>query len=189
MDIDTARHYFGLNFTIFRPHNVYGPGQNLWDPYRNAIAIFMRQCLKGEPITLFGDGEQTRNFSYIDDVAPLIAQSAEMDRAENEIINIGSDTPWPINVVAAWVAQSVGAQTEIVHLPERREVQNVRINHANLEHIFGVRAETPIKEGIQRMAAWARTQPLREPKPFAAIEVERGLPEVWRNYAGSTDVR
>ena len=75
LDLRAAGRMFGLPFTIFRPHNVYGPRQNIADKFRNAVGIFMNQVLRGEPLSIFGDGQQTRCFSYIDDVAPIIAAS------------------------------------------------------------------------------------------------------------------
>ena len=63
LDLRESREMFGLNYVIFRPHNVYGEHQNIGDPYRNVIGIFMRQILTGNPLTIFGDGEQVRAFS------------------------------------------------------------------------------------------------------------------------------
>ena len=63
---------------IFRPHNVYGPRQNIGDRYRNVVGIFMNQILQGRPMTIFGDGTQTRAFSYIDDVAPVMAEAIDV---------------------------------------------------------------------------------------------------------------
>ena len=71
------RDMFGLRYVIFRPHNVYGPRQNIGDRYRNVVGIFMNQILQGRPMTIFGDGTQTRAFSYIDDVAPVMAEAIE----------------------------------------------------------------------------------------------------------------
>ncbi|MGC8880637.1 MAG: NAD-dependent epimerase/dehydratase family protein, partial [Anaerolineae bacterium] len=81
LDLRAAHAQFGLHYIIFRPHNVYGEHQNIGDKYRNVIGIFMNQILSGQPLTIFGDGEQTRAFSYIDDVAPIIAQSVFNERA------------------------------------------------------------------------------------------------------------
>ena len=78
LDLRAAHEMFGLNYVIFRPHNVYGEGQNLGDRYRNVLGIFMNQIMQGLPLTIFGDGEQTRAFSYISDVAPYIARSVEV---------------------------------------------------------------------------------------------------------------
>src|SRR5580658_3109311 len=73
MELRVSHEMFGLNYVIFRPHNVYGEYQNLGDRYRNVVGIFMNQIMQGKPMTIFGDGKQTRAFSYIDDVAPAIA--------------------------------------------------------------------------------------------------------------------
>jgi UDP-glucose 4-epimerase len=75
LDLRAAGRMFGLPFTIFRPHNVYGPRQNVADKFRNAVGIFMNQVLRAEPLSIFGDGRQTRCFSYVGDVAPIIAAS------------------------------------------------------------------------------------------------------------------
>ena len=94
LDLKAAHEMFGLNSIIFRPHNVYGERQNIGDPYRNVVGIFMNQVMQGKKLTLFGDGMQTRAFSHIDDVAPVIAKSIEMKEAYNQIFNIGADTPY-----------------------------------------------------------------------------------------------
>ena len=78
LDLRAAHEMFGLNSIIFRPHNVYGENQNIGDRYRNVIGIFMNQIMQGQPMTIFGDGSQTRAFSYIDDVAPIIARSVDV---------------------------------------------------------------------------------------------------------------
>ena len=85
MDLKCAHEMFGLNSIVFRPHNVYGEYQNIGDRYRNVVGIFMNQLMQGKDLTVFGDGEQTRAFSYIDDVAPIIARSVHVEGAYNEV--------------------------------------------------------------------------------------------------------
>src|SRR5258706_1892550 len=72
LDLKTAHEMFGLNYIIFRPHNVYGEYQNIGDKYRNVIGIFMNQVLQDKPMSVFGDGNQKRAFSYVGDFIPLI---------------------------------------------------------------------------------------------------------------------
>jgi UDP-glucose 4-epimerase len=74
-ELEVSNKMFGLNYIIFRPHNVYGERQNVGDKYRNVIGIFMNQILQNKPLTVFGDGKQSRAFSYIGDIAPVIANS------------------------------------------------------------------------------------------------------------------
>src|SRR5262245_62533911 len=97
LDLQAARKMFNLNYIIFRPHNVYGERQNIADKYRNVVGIFINNLLQGKPMTIFGDGTQTRAFSYIGDVAPIIAKSIEVPEAYNQIFNIGADQPYSIN--------------------------------------------------------------------------------------------
>src|SRR5580700_7399155 len=89
LDLREAHEMFGLNYVVFRPHNVYGELQNIGDRYRNVIGIFMNQIMQGQPMTIFGDGKQTRAFSYIDDVAPVIAVSVARPESYNQIFNVG----------------------------------------------------------------------------------------------------
>ena len=77
-ELAASRTMFGLDYMIFRPHNVYGPRQNIGDRYRNVVGIFMNQILQDQPMTIFGDGTQTRAFSYVDDVAPVMAGAIDV---------------------------------------------------------------------------------------------------------------
>src|SRR5262249_28050976 len=99
-----AHEMFGLDYVVFRPHNVYGERQNIADRYRNVIGIFMNQVLQDKPMTVFGDGRQTRAFSHVDDVAPLIAQAPLVPAARNQVFNVGADTPYTILQLAEEVA-------------------------------------------------------------------------------------
>src|SRR6187549_1460611 len=97
LDLNAAHEMFGLNYVVFRPHNVYGENQNIGDKYRNVIGIFMNQIMQNLPMTIFGDGTQTRAFSYIDDVAIPIAKCVDVKESYNEVFNIGADKPYTIN--------------------------------------------------------------------------------------------
>ena len=180
-DLREAFAMFGLAYTIFRPHNVYGERQNIGDRYRNVIGIFMNQIMRGEPLTVFGDGEQTRAFSYISDVAPAIARSAERPEAQNETFNVGADTPHSINTLVAAVGRALGVTPAVTHLESRHEVMHAYSDHAKVRAVFGdVMRDVPLEEGLARMAAWARDAGARETPRFAAIEVEKNLPASWR---------
>ena len=180
LDLKAAREMFGLNHVIFRPHNVYGEHQNLGDPYRNVIGIFMNQVMKGEPMTIFGDGEQTRAFSYIDDVAPQIARSVNVPDAFGEAINIGADTPYTVNELAAVVAAAFDRDGKVSYLPARNEVLHAHSDHAKAARLFGATRGVPLRDGIRRMAVWARRRGSRAGKRFEEIEVEKRLPPSWK---------
>lgn len=180
-DLAAAHEMFGLDYLVFRPHNVYGPRQNIADRYRNVVGIFMNQILRGEPMTIFGDGTQTRAFSYIDDVAPLIAESIGCDAAWNHAFNIGADTPYTLNELAAAVAEAMGVEPRITHLEARSEVLHARSSHARLAEVFGRRPQTTLPDGLARMADWVRDHGARATPRFEAIEVPKNLPPSWRD--------
>src|SRR3989454_5384318 len=107
-ELKISHEMFGLEYIIFRPHNVYGERQNIGDRYRNVVGIFMNQLLKGEPMTIFGDGTQQRAFTYIKDIAPLIGDSVNHPAARNEIFNVGADQPYTVIELARVVAVAMG---------------------------------------------------------------------------------
>jgi UDP-glucose 4-epimerase len=180
LDLAAARSLFGLEYTIFRPHNVYGERQNIADPYRNVIGIFMNAVMRGRPMPVFGDGRQTRAFSHVADVAPVIARSPLVPEAAGEAFNIGADQPSTILEVAEVVAEAFGAEPRLEHLPARHEVVHAFSDHSKVRAVFGDSEPIGLREGIGRMAAWARERGPREPTAFpAAVEVARGLPPAW----------
>jgi UDP-glucose 4-epimerase len=180
LDLAAAQRMFGLDYTIFRPHNVYGELQNSADPYRNVIGIFMNQVMGGRPMTVFGDGLQTRAFTHIDDVAPVIARSIDVPEAANEVFNVGADTPYTVLDLAHAVARAFDvAEPAIDFLPARKEVVHAFSDHAKLHGVFGEVTTVPLDEGLRRMADWARQTGAREPVRFDSVEVLRNLPPSW----------
>jgi UDP-glucose 4-epimerase len=139
----------------------------------------MNQIMQGESLTVFGDGTQTRAFSYIGDVAPHIARSATVPEAFNETFNIGADTPYSVNELAGVVGAAFGVEPEIRHLPPRNEVLNAYASHEKASRILGAKPSTSLAEGIGRMATWARAVGARRAKRFSDIEVARNMPSVW----------
>jgi UDP-glucose 4-epimerase len=180
LDLRAAHHMFGLNHVIFRPHNVYGERQHIGDRYRNVIGIFMNQLMTGQPMTIFGDGTQTRAFSYIADVAPIIARAPEVPDAYNEVFNVGADTPTTLNELSAAVAEAMGTRLAVKHLDARKEVLHAVADHTKVARVFGYRAAHDLAEGIGQMAAWAKSVGPRKPTTFDDIEVLRNLPASWR---------
>lgn len=180
LDLKAAHEMFGLNYIIFRPHNVYGEHQNLGDKYRNVVGIFMNQIMSDLPLTIFGDGKQTRAFSYIDDVAPYIAKSVEVDGAYNEIFNIGADQPYEVNDIVKEVAKAFKKEAKVKHLPARNEVVHAYSTHAKAQRVFGIDSFTDLSEGIEKMALWAKSAGAREGQDFGNIEIEKNMPPSWR---------
>ena len=180
LDLAAARHMFGLNYVIFRPHNVYGERQHIGDRYRNVIGIFMNQLMTDQPMSIFGDGTQSRAFSYVADVAPVIARAPDVPGAYNEIFNVGADKATTLNELAAGVAEAMGKPNQMKHLEARKEVLHAIADHAKVVKVFNYSAKHDLKDGLGRMAAWAKSVGPRKPTVFENIEVLRNLPPSWR---------
>ncbi len=180
MDLKTTHEMFELNYIIFRPHNVYGEYQNIGDRYRNVVGIFMNQLLKGESLTVFGDGKQTRAFSYIKDVAPAIAKSVEIKEAYNEVFNIGADKDYTVNELATSVMKAMGITGKLRHLPPRNEVLHAYSDHSKMRKFFGINEKyISLDEGLKHMAEWVGKVGSRSSSRFKNIEIEEKLPPSW----------
>lgn len=179
LDLRAAHEMFGLNYVIFRPHNVYGEHQNIGDRYRNVIGIFMNQILLGLPLTVFGDGNQTRAFSYIGDVAPQIARSTQRPAAFGKTINIGADTPYSVNDLATMIGEAFGVTPRIEHLEPRKEVVHAFADHGRAQEIFGASTPVSLQDGIGRMAEWAKRRGARQGRGFDHFEITRNMPPSW----------
>lgn len=180
MDLKSAYEMFGLNYAIFRPHNVYGEFQNIADRYRNVVGIFMNQILQGKPLSVFGDGNQQRAFSYVGDIVGPIASAAWTEAAYGEIFNVGADIPYTVNELAATVCDVMGANDHpIKHLEARNEVYVAYSEHEAVQRVFGEGKNTGLKDGLERMAQWVRDNGARETPKFSEIEITEKLPPFW----------
>lgn len=177
-DLKAAHEMFGLNYIIFRPHNIYGTNQNIHDRYRNVIGIFMNQIMSDKPITVFGDGDQIRAFSYVGDMAPIMADSINRDDMNQEIFNIGGDKPYTINELAQQVMKAMGKEVEIKHLAERYEVKNAFSTHDKIRKYVEL-GQTPLEDGLKVMAKWAK---LIGPGQVSdmPLELKDNLYEAWK---------
>jgi UDP-glucose 4-epimerase len=178
-ELRVCKEMFDLDYIIFRPHNVYGERQNIGDKYRNVVGIFMNQILQGKPMSIFGNGTQTRAFSYIGDVAPLIAAAIEIPEARNQVFNIGADQPYSVNELAWCVARAMEVEPQVVHLPARNEVLNAYSAHEKVHRVFGERQRYTLEEGLSRMAIWVKQYGARRSREFDGIEVTKNFPEAW----------
>jgi len=178
-ELKICKEMFDLNYIIFRPHNVYGERQNIGDKYRNVVGIFMNQILQGKPMSVFGDGTQTRAFSYIGDIIPIMVEAIDVPGAYNQVFNIGADQPYSINQLARAVAHSMDVAPYLVHLPARNEVLNAYSSHEKVQRIFGQRQLHSLEEGLAYMARWVKRHGTRTSQEFEGIEVMKNFPEAW----------
>jgi UDP-glucose 4-epimerase len=180
LELQCSREMFDLDYVIFRPHNVYGELQNIGDRYRNVLGIFINQIMRGEPLSIFGDGLQTRAFSYVSDVIRPIAVAPEVDGARGEVFNVGADRPWSVNELATLIREEMGVpEHPVVHHEARREAVHAFSDHEKLARVFGAHDPVPLPEGIGRMCRWAREAGPQPTTRFDGIEITKNLPPSW----------
>jgi len=161
----------GFRYTIVRPHNVYGPRQNISDPYRNVIGIFINALLNGKRFYIYGDGEQRRAFTYIDDFTPYMIKAGFDGRCDGEVINIGPCDEVTINHLAHLVltlfhqGQGVPDDMRPVHLPPRpMEVRDAYCTDDKARQLLGYQTTVSLDEGISHMIEWAKELGPQEPR-------------------------
>jgi len=179
-ELRVSHEMFGMDYIIFRPHNVYGEQQNIGDRYRNVLGIFMNQIMHGLPMTIFGDGEQTRAFTYIQDIVPVMADAPLKPHARNQVFNIGADNSYTVNDLAKMIASAMGVPMRVEYLPARNEVKHAFSDHKKLQETFGYTAKFSLEEGIARMARWALSVGARRSKLFDEVEIVKNMPPSWR---------
>lgn len=155
----------GLEWVIAVPHNVYGPHQRYTDPFRNVIAIMANRVLQGKPPVIYGDGSQTRSFSYIDDVTIPLMDMAVSPAAVSQVLNIGSDDPGiTIRELAGKVQQVAGTAFEPEFFPGRpAEVHTAACSAAKARRVLGYQPQWSLDDGLAEFMSWLKEQ---GPAPF-----------------------
>lgn len=149
----------GIEYTIFRPHNIYGPGQNMSDPTKNVVALFMRKLIEKEPYKLYGFGEMRRAFSYVDDVVDVIVDALEPKYA-NQTLNVGSERDISIKRLSDLIQSVTGLTGEIEMLKGRpQEITMFLADHTN-QKALAEYAETPLEIGLTKTWEWVQSQEL-----------------------------
>lgn len=179
MDLKSAHEMWGLNSIIFRPHNVYGERQNIMDPYRNVVGIFMRCAIEDQAFPIFGDGLQSRAFSYVGDLTPIIVESAFRRDCFNETFNIGSDEVITVKQLAELISKEFNVPLNINWLEERVEAKHAYSIHTKLKQFFPNLLDTSLEEGIFKMSNWVKKTGVWEASHPENVEVEKNLPDSW----------
>jgi len=178
MDIKVAGEQHGLDWCIIRPHNVYGIKQNIWDKYRNVLGIWMYQHLNNEPMTIFGDGTQTRAFSYIDDIVKPLWNAAIKSEASKQIINLGGIKEYSILEANNTLRKIIGGDVEFVE--QRHEVKYAVPTYQKSIDILEFEHLTSLEHGIINMWGWAKHQPKRKRFVWEKYELNKGLYKFWQ---------
>jgi UDP-glucose 4-epimerase len=149
---------YGVPVSVVRYSNVFGIGQRPDNPYCGVIGKFFAAAIEGRPLQVHGDGEQTRDYTYIDDAVDATLLAAIRPRAEGEMFNVGTGIETSVNGLAAKIGEAVGADVEIVHI-DRRDIDNIRRRVVNIEKARRMLRWSPqvtLSEGLARTAAWMR---------------------------------
>lgn len=173
---------YGFDYTIVRPHNVYGPRQNIADPYRNVVGIFMNRIMRKEPLYIYGDGEQKRAFTYSDDNIPYFAETMFNLKTKGETLNLGPIEEETINELARLVQKEFGVNSKIVYLPDRPlEVKYAYCTYDKAVKLLGYMTSTSLEEGIHKMAEWAKALGPQPWKYRDSLELDSpNMPKTWK---------
>lgn len=181
MDIRVANDQHGLDYCIIRPHNFMGRLQNIWDKYRNVLGIWMRQILDGQKISVFGDGLQTRAFSFVDDAMPYFWKCAVDDVCSAEIFNLGGLDEIRLVDAARMLCDVAGYdESNIVFLEQRHEVKYAVPCGDKSVEVLGFEQKTSLRDALTTMWNWAKEQPKREVKKWDKYEIEKGIYGFWK---------
>ena len=179
MDIKVAGGQHGLDWCIIRPHNVYGLKQNVWDKYRNVLGIWMYQYMNNEPMTIFGDGEQKRAFSFIDDCLEPLWKASQQENCSKEIINLGGTRHYTINE-ANETLKEVIKDGQTVYKEQRHEVKVAVPTWQKSVDLLGYEDKTTLYNGLSQMWEWVKKQPNRERFVWDNYEVDKGIYSFWK---------
>ena len=173
----------GVQWSVAIPHNIYGPNQVYTDPYRNVVSIFLNRHLQGKPAIIYGDGNQMRSFSYIDDTLSVFDQICFDDRSNGELFNIGPDEDYvSIKELADICSNITGVNLAHQSMPGRpKEVKYATCSSNKIRKWFNYKTQTSLIQGIQKTYEYIKQ---RGSQPFNysfELEIENDLtPTTWR---------
>jgi len=172
---------FGYEYVIAVPHNIIGPRQRHYDPYRNVAAIMINCMLQGEQPVIYGDGTQMRCFSFISDVVDVLAQFATDERVSGEVFNVGPDEEAvTINQLAETIAGLLDFELQPRYFPDRpQEVRQATCSADKIREWFGYETQVGLKDGLQQMIDYIRPR-VRKFEYHLPIEIQNDkTPRTW----------
>ncbi len=180
LDIKIAGEQHGLDWCILRPPQcLWGKNKIIWDRYRNVLGIWMYQHMNNKPLTIFGDGEQKRAFTHMDDCLEPMWKAAVDNRASKEIINIGGTREHTINETSDVLIKVIGSG-EKKYLEERHEVKYAWPTYQKSIDLLDYKDNIDLESGIKEMWDWAKIQTDRGQKKFDEYEVQKGIYDYWK---------
>jgi len=179
-DLKCAYDQFGLEYCIIVPHNIYGKYQNIWDPYRNVIGIWMYNILHNKPIIIYGDGKQSRAFTYVNDILPCLWISAVSDKSKNERINLGGKKEISLNEIAFLIKEITNTDVPIIYMEKRHEVKHAWSTWQKSVDLLDYKETMSLREGLLDMWEWVKIQPDRERTYWSNYEIDKNIYSYWK---------
>lgn len=172
---------YDFEYVIIRPHNVYGPRQNIADPYRNVLGIWINQIMRNKVPFIYGDGEQTRAFSYIEDITPTIINSGFSEKAKSQTINVGSEEVVTVNHACDLVLDVMKSDIKPKKVEERPgEVKHAHCTIEKSQQILDYKTNHALRHGIEKMVDWCKQIGPQVPTYRLPIEINKNVPKVWK---------
>jgi UDP-glucose 4-epimerase len=174
----------GMEYNIAVPHNIVGPNQKYDDPYRNVMSIIINRNLQGKPAIIYGDGEQSRCFSYVDDVIYCLEKLALDENIKGETINVGPDEESSsINNLASLISNATGYNGKPEYVPERpQEVKHATCSADKARRLLGYKTKTSLKEAVIKTTEYVKNRGVRPFKYNLPLEiVNERTPKTWTN--------
>ncbi|WP_369958654.1 NAD-dependent epimerase/dehydratase family protein [Pseudomonas benzenivorans] len=154
--LDFYRRQHGLEPAIFRFFNIFGPRQDPSSPYSGVISIFTQRAQQGQPITVFGDGEQTRDFFYIADLIAVLLQALSAPAAVPGVVNVGWNQATSLNQLLAEIGGLFGGLPAVSHqAPRPGDIRHSRADNRRLQDGYRLPPPTPLRLGLQRLLGLA----------------------------------
>ncbi|MFI5258489.1 MAG: NAD-dependent epimerase/dehydratase family protein [Candidatus Limnocylindrales bacterium] len=162
---------YGLPVAVVRYSNVYGPYQRPENPYCGVVSKFLMAAYAGQPLSVHGDGGQTRDFTFVDDAVDATLLAATHPRAEGEVFNVGTGVETSVNELATAIGRASGRNVLIEHI-DRRDIDNIRRRVVNIEKIRRMLRWAPqvtLDRGLDQTVRWFEQTGL----PSADVQLTR----------------
>jgi len=172
----------GIEWVVLVPHNIIGPRQKYDDPFRNVASIMTNRLLQGQPPIIYGDGNQTRCFSFISDVVEPLYVACQSTEAVSKVINIGPDEEAvTINELAERLQRIIGTDFEPIYTGGRpQEVKIALCSSDRARQLLGYQTSTNLDQGLTGLVDWIRERGVKEFEYHLPIEIRsERLPATW----------
>lgn len=148
---------YGLPVVVIRPFNTYGPFQKTGGE-GGVVAIFIKNDMAGQPLSIYGDGTQTRDLLYVEDCADFVVRAGYSSKADGQIINAGTGKDITINDLAQLITKDTKKINHVEHIHPQSEIPKLLCNSTKAKQLLGWEAQITLEEGIERTRKWIQSK-------------------------------